>query len=113
MLHGQKLHEQAKHLSMIGYLTNTSLWLGGEAYFAALDPEVVQMLHETGHQAGLYSQELAAESDAEILAQMEAQGVQVTYPDIAPFRERAMAFYEMFPEWSDGLYDQIQAQLQD
>lgn len=113
VLHGQKLHEQAKHLSMIGYLTNTSLWLGGEAYFATLDPEVVQMLHETGHQAGLYSQELAAESDAQMLADMEAQGVQVTYPDLAPFRERAMAFYEMFPEWSDGLYDQIQAQLQD
>lgn len=113
VLHGQKLHEQAKHLSMIGYLTNTSLWLGGEAYFATLDPEVVQMLHETGHQAGLYSQELAAESDAQMLADLEAQGVQVTYPDVAPFRDRAMAFYEMFPEWSDGLYDQIQAQLQD
>lgn len=111
VLYGQKLHEQAKHLSMIGYLTNTSLWLGGEAFFATLDPAVVDMLHETGYQAGLYSQELAAEADAQILADMEAQGVEITYPDLEPFREKTKAFYGMFPEWSDGLYEQIQAQL--
>ncbi len=32
VLYGQKLHEQAKYLSMVNYLTNTSLWLGGEAF---------------------------------------------------------------------------------
>lgn len=64
VLYGQKLHEQAKELSMISYLQNASLWLGGQAYFDTLDPEVVEMLHETGAQAGLYSQELAAAQDA-------------------------------------------------
>ncbi len=113
VLYGQKLHEQAKHLSMIGYLTNTSLWLGGEAYFATLDPEVVEMLHETGYQAGLYSQEVAAREDARILEEMEAAGVEITYPDIAPFREQAMAVYSTFPEWSEGLYEEIQAQIAD
>lgn len=111
VLYGQKLHEQAKHLSMIGYLTNTSLFLGGEAYFSTLDPEVVEMLHETGYQAGLYSQELAQSTDEKILEEMKAQGVEVIYPDLAPFKEKAMAFYDMFPEWSDGLYEVIQAQL--
>ncbi|WP_282603868.1 C4-dicarboxylate TRAP transporter substrate-binding protein [Paracoccus sp. PARArs4] len=111
VLFGQKLHEQAKELSMISYLQNTSLWLGGQAYFDTLDPEVIEMLHETGYQAGLYSQELAAEEDARILAAMEEAGVTVTYPDVAPFREKAMAVYEQFPEWSDGLFDDIQAQL--
>ncbi|MEI4487400.1 C4-dicarboxylate TRAP transporter substrate-binding protein [Frigidibacter sp. MR17.14] len=111
VLYGQKLHEQAKHLSMIGYLTNTSLWLGGEAFFSTLDPEVVKMLEDTGREAGLYSQELAAEADKKILADMEAQGVEITYPDLAPFKEKAKAFYTQFPDWSAGLYDQIQAQL--
>ena len=35
------------------------------------------MLHETGYEAGLYSQELAAEADEQILADMEAAGVTV------------------------------------
>lgn len=111
VLYGQKLHEQAKELSMISYLQNTSLWLGGQAYFDTLDPSVVEMLHETGAEAGLYSQELAAEQDAKILEEMKASGVTVTYPDVAPFREKAMAVYDEFPEWSEGLYEEIQAQL--
>ncbi|TQS73069.1 C4-dicarboxylate ABC transporter [Rhodobacteraceae bacterium] len=111
VLYGQKLQEQAKELSMISYLQNTSLWLGGQAYFDTLDPEVVDMLHETGREAGLYSQELAKEQDEKILEDMKAQGVTVTYPDLAPFKEAAMKVYDEFPEWSDGLYDKIQAQL--
>ncbi|QDL94371.1 C4-dicarboxylate ABC transporter (plasmid) [Paroceanicella profunda] len=113
VLYGQKLHEQAKYLSMISYLNNTSLWLGGEAFFSTLDPAVVQMLHDTGYQAGLYSQELAASQDEKIIEDMKAQGVTVIYPDIAPFREKAMAVYKEFPEWSEGLYEEIQAQLKD
>lgn len=111
VLYGQKLHEQAKELSMISYLTNTSLWLGGEAYFASLDPAVVELLHETGYQAGLYSQELAVQEEAKILDEMKAAGVTVTVPDVAAFREKTQAFYTMFPEWSPGLYEEIQAEL--
>ncbi|WP_406871237.1 C4-dicarboxylate TRAP transporter substrate-binding protein [Thioclava sp. 'Guangxiensis'] len=111
VLYGQKLHEQAKELSMISYLQNTSLWLGGQAYFDTLDPSVVEMLEETGHEAGLYSQELAAEQDAKIIEEMKAAGVTVTYPDTAAFKEATKAVYDQFPEWSDGLYDRIQSQL--
>ena len=111
VLFGQKLHEQAKELSMISYLQNTSLWLGGQAYFDTLDPEVVEMLHETGYEAGLYSQELAAAEDEKILEAMQDAGVTVTYPDLEPFREKAMAVYDQFPEWSEGLYEEIQSQL--
>lgn len=111
VLYGQKLHEQARELSMISYLNNTALWLGGQAYFDTLDPAVVEMLHETGYQAGLFSQELAGEEDARVLEEMKADGVTVTTPDLAPFKEKAMAVYSEFPEWTPGLYDTIQAQL--
>lgn len=96
---------------MISYLTNTSLWLGGEAFFATLDPSVVEMLHETGYKAGLYSQELAVQEEAKMLDAMKAQGVTVTQPDVAAFREKTKPFYTMFPNWTPGLYDQIQAEL--
>lgn len=111
VLYGQKLYEQAKELSMISYLNTTALWLGGQAYFDTLDPAVVEMLHETGREAGLYSQELAEQEDARVLEEMKTAGVTVTTPDLAPFREKAMAVYGEFPEWTPGLYDTIQAQL--
>ena len=66
---------------------------------------------KTAHEAGLYSQELAAANDEEVINKMKEAGVEVIYPDTAPFREAAMAVYTQFPEWSDGLYEQIQGQL--
>lgn len=109
VLYGQKLQEQAKHLTMVDYLINTSLWLGGQAYFDTLDPAVVEMLHATGEQAGLYSQELAQKETEEIVTAMEAAGVQVHRPDTQPFRDAAATVYTQFPQWSDGLYERIQA----
>lgn len=111
VLYGQKLHEQAKYLSMISYITNTSVWVGGEAFFSTLDPNVVQLLHDTGYEAGLYSQKIATEEDERLIQQMKAAGVEVIYPDVAPFREKALQVYQQFPEWSPNLYQTIQDQL--
>lgn len=111
VLYGQKLHEQAKYLSMISYITNTSVWVGGEAFFSTVDPALVKIIHETGYEAGLYSQKMATEEDNKLIEQMKAAGVEVVYPDPAPFREKALAVYKQFPEWSPNLYETIQEQL--
>ncbi|MCF8480415.1 MAG: C4-dicarboxylate TRAP transporter substrate-binding protein [Rhodospirillum sp.] len=111
VLYGAKLHEQAKYLSMVSYLTNTSLWIGGQAFFDTLSPEVVTMLEETGHEAGLYSQKIAAEQDAELIEKMKATGVTVIEPDVEAFRAATLSVYDQFPAWSPGLYDTIQDQL--
>jgi len=41
----------------------------------------------------------------------KAAGVEVVYPDPAPFREKALAVYKQFPEWSPNLYETVQEQL--
>ncbi|WP_168220441.1 C4-dicarboxylate TRAP transporter substrate-binding protein [Azospirillum thermophilum] len=111
VLYGAKLHEQAKYLSLVGYLTNTSVWIGGEAYFKTLPPDVVKLVHETGYQAGLYSQKVAAEQDAEFIEKMKAAGVTVIQPDVAAFREATKPVYKQFPKWSPNLYETIQKEL--
>ncbi|QFG37335.1 TRAP-type C4-dicarboxylate transport system substrate-binding protein [Paracoccus pantotrophus] len=111
VLHGQKLDEQAKQLSLVGYLTNTAFWLGGEAYLSSLDPEVLTVLEETGYEIGLESQKAAAADEARALEGMKAQGVEVISPDVEAFREITKPFYTQFPEWSEGLYDRIQAEI--
>lgn len=112
VLYGQKLHEQAKYLSMISYVTNTVAWVGGEAFFKTLPEDVVRMLHDTGREAGLYSQKIATEEDQKVIEKMKAEGVEVIYPDLAPFQEKTKSVYEKFPEWSPNLYQTIQQQLQ-
>ena len=112
VLQGQKLFEQAKYLSMVNYLTNTSVWIGGEAFFSTLSPEQLELIHSPGYEAGLYSQKLTIERDAEMLKSMEAEGVEVIYPDTEAFRQKAREVYTQFPEWTPGLYETIQQQLQ-
>lgn len=112
VLQGQKLYEQARYLTMVNYLTNTSVWIGGEAFFSTLSPEQLEMIHQTGYEAGVYSQKLTLERDAEMLKTMQAAGVEVIYPDTGPFQKKAREVYSQFPEWTLGLYETIQQQLQ-
>lgn len=111
VLYGGKFYEQAKYLSLIGHLTNTSMWIGGEAYFKTLPKEQVALIHETAKQAGEYSQKIAAEQDAEYLEKMKAAGVTIVHPDVAAFREATKVVYTQFPKWTPGLYDTIQKEL--
>ncbi|SBW11767.1 conserved exported hypothetical protein [uncultured Alphaproteobacteria bacterium] len=108
VLYGQKLHEQAKYLSMVGYITNTSLWLGGEAFFETLPPAQLELIHETAREAGVYSQKITTELDAQMIGKMKEAGVTVIYPDVAPFKAAAKKVYSEFPKWTPGLYEQIQ-----
>jgi tripartite ATP-independent transporter DctP family solute receptor len=111
VLYGGKFHEQAKYLSLVGHLTNTSLWVGGEAFFKTLPADQVKLIHETARAAGEYSQKIAAEQDAEYLEKMKAAGVIVVQPNVALFREAAMSVYKQFPKWTPGLYETIQKEL--
>lgn len=108
VLYGQKLHEQAKYLSMVGYITNTSLWLGGEAFFETVPPAQLKMIHETAYEAGLYSQKITTDLDNQMIDKMKEAGVTVIHPDVAPFKAAAKKVYTEFPKWTPGLYEQIQ-----
>lgn len=112
VLYGQKFHEEAKYLSLIGYLTNTALFVGGEAFFSTLSPEHLAMVEETALEAGEYSQQLVTEIDAQMMEEMKAAGVEIIEVDPEPFRELTVSVYSQFPEWSEGLYEQIQAELE-
>ncbi|WP_181706531.1 C4-dicarboxylate TRAP transporter substrate-binding protein [Chthonobacter rhizosphaerae] len=111
VLYGQRFQEEAKYLSLIGYLTNVSLIVGGEAFFSTLTPEQMAIVEETARETGLYSQKMAAENDAEFIEKMKEAGVEVIEVDKAPFREKTKSVYGEFPEWSEGLYEKIQAEL--
>lgn len=111
VLYGQKLHEPAKYVSLVNYLTTAAVWMGGEAFFSTLPEDQLALIHETGREAGLYSQQLAKESDEKILELMKAEGVEIIEPDREAFREKALVVYEQFPNWSPNLYQTLQDQL--
>ena len=112
VLYGQRFHEEAKYLNKIGYITNTAMFVGGEAFFSTLSEPHLQIVHETGYEAGLYSQQLMTSLDDELIGKMQQEGVEIVEVDTEPFRALTQPVYASFPEWSDGLYEEIQGQLQ-
>lgn len=111
VLYGQKLHEPAKYLELIGYLTMTAQWVGGQAYFDTLPQDVVTLLHETADEAGFFSHEVIAKEDQRLVQKMVDEGAVIVDVDKTPFIELSKTVYSQFPEWTPGLYDTIQEML--
>ena len=51
---------------------------------------------QAGAEAGAAQRALWLQSDAEYLAQLQAEGVKVTLPDPVPFREASKKIYDEF-----------------
>lgn len=113
-LYGRKHHEVAKYLILDGHVYNFTNWIMSAQLFNSLTPEQQKLLVETGREAGVYNNELQAQSDAKYLELMEKEGVTVYTPnaeEMKGFKEAAQAFYKdgsVFG-WSDGLYEKVQA----
>ena len=112
VLYGQKLYEPTKNLMLIEYLNMVTTWVVGKAFLDTLPPDVVALLKETCDEAGEYTKKLVPEEDAKLLAQMEKEGVKIYKVDKGPFREASKVTYKQFPEWTPGLYENVQKILE-
>lgn len=64
--------------------------VGWRSVFSTLTPAQLDIIHQTAYEAGLYSQKITTEQDATMLKTMQEQGVEIIYPDVAPFKEKAL-----------------------
>ncbi|WP_210490894.1 TRAP transporter substrate-binding protein [Microvirga antarctica] len=92
----QKFYEVANNWAQIGWLYYSNGIIMSEAKFQRLPPERQKALMAVGREAGIEHLKLWADSDAKILDQLKAKGVNITNPDPAPFREQSKAIYDQF-----------------
>jgi TRAP-type transport system periplasmic protein len=112
VLQGVKAHEVSKHLSLTGHQKFIVSWIGGTSFIDTLPDDVVQILKETGDEAGEYARGVLEEENEQVLAEFKEQGVEVHEVDVEPFKERVQEVYEAFPDWTPGLYEKIQKLLE-
>lgn len=115
-LYGRKLHEVAKYLILDGHVLNFTTWVCSNDWFNSLSAEQQELLLETGKEAGIYNNEVQAESEADYLQKMKDEGVTVVEPTedvLNGFRTKSEAFYDMGDKfgWSDGLYDTVRSAM--
>lgn len=116
-LYGQAYYEVAKYITMIDYIRMPIQWVTSESWFQSLTEEQQKILCESGDEAGLFHNQKQDEMIEQYISDMEANGVEIIYPDdaeLARFKEAALKIYEN-PEvtgnWSDGLYEKIRGMI--
>lgn len=92
----QKFYEVAPNWAQVGWIILVANMMMSETAFSALPPDLRQILQDAGEEAAQYERQLYRESDEAMLATIIKRGVNVTYPDPAPFREAAQQVYPEF-----------------
>ena len=97
----KRFYEVAPYWAQLGWVMLAADLLMSEERFNALPEDVQHILTDAARQSVLLERRLYAESDNRLLAELEANGVEVTYPDPAPFREAAVHVYQRFVTTDD------------
>jgi tripartite ATP-independent transporter DctP family solute receptor len=92
-IYSNKMWETQKYLSMLNYTYNSTHLLMNKAAFDKLTPAQQQILIEEGQKAGAAMQKSVRAQEAVQIAEMKKNGMEVAYPDTAPFKAAATPVY--------------------
>ncbi|MHA3980765.1 C4-dicarboxylate TRAP transporter substrate-binding protein [Halovulum sp. GXIMD14794] len=111
-IYGAKLHEVKKTVSLTGHFKGFTGLVINADYFASMPEDIQVVLAEEAVAAGVFMTDLMLNSEEEWIATLEAEGVTFNRDvDVAGFQDKTAEVYTKFPDWSDGLYDQVRAIL--
>lgn len=109
---GSKLYESANIVSMTGHFTAFTGPIINETVFQSMDSDLQGIVSQAAVDAGVYMAGLVIERQDQFRAELEANGVTfVEDVDVEALRVATAVVYEKFPDWSDGLYSDIRAIL--
>src|SRR5271163_1466813 len=81
-----KFYETQKHLAITRHIYNNMIHTIGGNSWKKLTPEQQTIFREESASAGDFMRKLMADGEADQIKKLEAAGMQVTRPDLAPFR---------------------------
>lgn len=88
VIYFSKFYEVQKHLALTRHIYNNMIHTVGIASWKKLDAGQQAIFREESAAAGDLMRMLIAEQEADQIKKIEAAGVQVTHPDLAPFRAK-------------------------
>ena len=91
--YANKFYEVQKHIATTHHIYTSFMLSASPKTWGGLPEDVRAIISEEGVKAGKQAQEAVRSGEEEMLAKMEAEGVQITRPDPGPFRDK------MGPAW--------------
>lgn len=89
------LHEVQRYLSLTNHIYSPVHLLFNKALFDSMPADLQQILVDAGREVALYTRELGAQNDAELVARFEEAGVQVNEANISAFVQASEPVWDM------------------
>ncbi len=111
-IYGARLHETKSVISLTAHFRGFTGLMMNSDVFASLPEDIQTIMAEEALLAGEFMTDLMLNSEEEWIARLEDEGITFNRDvDIAAFQAVTADVYNQFPDWSDGLYDQVRAIL--
>jgi tripartite ATP-independent transporter DctP family solute receptor len=94
VIYFNKFYQVQKHLALTRHVYNNMVHTIGTYTWRRLSPEQQAIFREESAAAANLMRRLIGEQEAELIGKLEAAGLQVTRPDLAPFRARMEPAYK-------------------
>ena len=88
MIYFNKIYEVQKHLTLTRHIYNNMIHTVGVNSWKKLTPEQQTIFREESKSSGELMRKLMADSETDQINKLEKAGMQITRPDLAPFRAK-------------------------
>lgn len=100
ILYFSKFYEVQKYLAITRHVYNTQIQVISTKTWAKLTPEQKAIFQEESKKASTFVRQQLNSQEEELISKMEKAGVQVTRPNLAPFREAMAPAYERIGKYA-------------
>jgi TRAP-type transport system periplasmic protein len=100
VIYYNKFYEVQKHLAMTRHIYNNMIHTVGVHAWMKLTPEQQTIFREESAAAGDLMRKLMAEGEADQIKKLKAAGMQITEPDLAPFRALMEPAYKRIADYA-------------
>jgi tripartite ATP-independent transporter DctP family solute receptor len=100
VIYFNKFYEVQKHLAITRHVYNNMIHTVGVNSWKKLSPEQQAIFREESAAAGDLMRKLIGDDEADQIRKLEATGMQVTRPDLAPFRARMEGAYKRIADYA-------------
>ncbi len=100
VIYYNKFYEVQKHLAMTRHIYNNMIHTIGAHAWMKLTPEQQTIFREESAAAGDLMRKLMAEGEADQIKKLKAAGMQITQPNLAPFRALMEPAYKRIADYA-------------
>jgi TRAP-type transport system periplasmic protein len=106
-------YEVTGQVALTNHLINDVWPTINEAKWQSLDAELQEAIVDAWVEARAFGTDIALENEANAVAFLESEGLEVYTPDVDAFREHVLAIYlgdeDRVAQWIDGMLERVQA----